>query len=63
MVGQGPVAKHSEEHLASTDRGIVMLRRLLVQQLEAVREGKDPAGVFFDPETPPVKFSAGNWME
>ena len=63
MVSQGPVAKHSEEHLATTDRGLVMLRRLLQKQLDAVREGRDPAGVFFDPATPPVKFSAGNWME
>jgi nitrite reductase/ring-hydroxylating ferredoxin subunit len=63
MTGQGRVAKHSEEHLATTDRGIVMLRRLLQQQLEAVKSGRDPAGVFFDPATPPVKFSAGNWME
>ena len=63
MVSQGPIAKHSEEHLATTDRGLVMLRRLLQKQLDAVKEGRDPAGVFFDPATPPVKFSAGNWME
>lgn len=63
MVSQGAVAKHSEEHLATSDRGLVMLRRLLLKQLEAVKEGRNPAGVFFDPETPPVRFSAGNWME
>lgn len=63
MVSQGEVAKHSEEHLATSDRGIVMLRRLLMKQLEAVKEGRDPAGVSFDPATPPVRFSAGNWME
>jgi len=63
MVGQGTVAKHSEEHLASTDRGIVMLRRLLTKQLETLRKGQDPAGVSFDPDAPPVKFSAGNWIE
>jgi nitrite reductase/ring-hydroxylating ferredoxin subunit len=63
MVSQGPIAKHSEEHLATTDRGLVMLRRLLQKQLDALKEGRDPAGVFFDPATPPVKFSAGNWME
>jgi nitrite reductase/ring-hydroxylating ferredoxin subunit len=63
MVSQGPIAKHSEEHLATTDRGLVMLRRLLQRQLDAVQEGRDPAGVSFDPDTPPVKFSAGNWME
>lgn len=63
MVGQGAIAKHSEEHLAATDRGIVMLRRLLRKQLEAVKEGRDPAGVCFDPEAPPVRFSSGNWIE
>jgi hypothetical protein len=40
-----------------------MLRRLLRQQLDAVRDGRDPAGVSFDPAAPPVRFSAGNWME
>jgi phenylpropionate dioxygenase-like ring-hydroxylating dioxygenase large terminal subunit len=63
MVSQGPVARHSEEHLATSDRGLVMLRRLLRQQLDAVRDGRDPAGVSFDPAAPPVRFSAGNWME
>ena len=29
MVSQGAIARHSEEHLATSDRGIVMLRRLL----------------------------------
>lgn len=62
MVSQGVIARHSEEHLASSDRGIVMLRRLLLQQLEAVKEGRDPAGVSFDPATPPVQFSAGNFL-
>lgn len=63
MVSQGPNPKHSEEHLATTDRGLVMLRRLQQKQLDAVKEGGDPAGVFFDPSTPPVRISAGNWME
>ena len=63
MTGQGKVAKHSEEHLATTDRGIVMLRRLLQEQLEAVQEGRDPAGVSFDADATPVKFTAGNWLE
>jgi hypothetical protein len=63
MVSQGSIAKHSEEHLATSDRGIVMLRRLLQKQLEALKEGRDPAGVSFDPDAAPVKFSAGNWME
>lgn len=63
MVGQGVIPRHSEEHLATTDRGVVMLRRLLKNQLDAVKDGRDPAGVFFDPETPPVRFTAGNWID
>jgi phenylpropionate dioxygenase-like ring-hydroxylating dioxygenase large terminal subunit len=63
MVSQGAIAKHSEEHLATSDRGIVILRRQLQKQVEAVQQGRDPAGVSFDPATPPVKFTAGNWME
>ncbi|MBC5767381.1 aromatic ring-hydroxylating dioxygenase subunit alpha [Ramlibacter albus] len=63
MVSQGPIAHHSEEHLATSDRGVVMVRRLLQAQLEAVKEGRDPAGVSFDENTPPVKFSSGNWIE
>ena len=61
MVGQGVIAKHSEEHLVTSDKGIVMLRRLLQAQLQAVAEGRDPAGVSFDPQAPPVVFTAGNW--
>jgi nitrite reductase/ring-hydroxylating ferredoxin subunit len=63
MVSQGPIARHSEEHLATTDRGIVMLRRLLHKQLDAIKEGRDPAGVSFDPSAPPVFFSAGNFLD
>ena len=63
MVSQGPVARHSEEHLATTDRGIVMLRRFLQQQLDVVQQGGDPAGVSFDPAVPPVHFTAGNFLE
>ena len=63
MVSQGAIARHSEEHLATTDRGIVMLRRMLQKQLEVVAAGGDPAGVSFDPDAPPVKFTAGNFLE
>lgn len=63
MTSQGAIAKHSEEHLATTDRGIVMLRRFLQKQVEAVQQGGDPAGVSFDPSAPPVFFSAGNFLE
>ena len=62
QVSQGPIAHHSEEFLAGSDLGIVQLRRLLQKQLKAVADGNDPAGVSFDADAPPVKFSAGNFL-
>ncbi len=63
MVSQGPITRHSEEHLAGSDRGVVMLRRLLQRQLDVIAAGGDPQGVSFDADAPPVKFSAGNFLQ
>lgn len=63
MISQGKIAKHSEEHLATSDRGVVMLRRFMQKQLEIVAQGGDPAGVSFDPDAPLVYFDAGNYLE
>jgi hypothetical protein len=62
MIGQGPITLHSEEHLATSDQGVVMVRRLMQRQLDAIAAGKDPAGVSFDPNAGPVVFSAGNYI-
>jgi hypothetical protein len=44
---QGPITLHSEETLATTDRGVVMLRRLLRTMVDDVAAGRDPQGVCF----------------
>ena len=62
QVGQGPITLHSDEHLATSDQGVVMLRRLLQRQLDTVAAGGDPVGVSFDPAAPPVAFEAGNYI-
>ena len=62
QVGQGPITLHSEEHLASSDRGVAMVRRQLKRQLEALAEGRDPAGVSFDESAPPIVLEAGNFL-
>ena len=62
QVGQGPITLHSDEHLATSDQGVVMLRRFLQRQLEAITAGGDPVGVSFDPDTAPVVFEAGNYI-
>jgi hypothetical protein len=53
---------HSEERLAASDRGVVMFRRLLRQQIEAVQAGRDPLGVAFDTACATVQVEAGNFM-
>jgi hypothetical protein len=43
LVSQGAVANRKNEHLSTTDRGIVMFRRMLGRAIEAVRIGETPA--------------------
>ena len=46
---QGPVFDRSAEHLGATDRGIVMFRRLLEQQIAIVERGGEPMALMRDP--------------
>ncbi len=62
QVGQGPMTIHSEEHFGQSDRGVLMIRRMLSDQLEALAAGRDPVGVSFDAAAPPVTFEAGNYI-
>jgi phenylpropionate dioxygenase-like ring-hydroxylating dioxygenase large terminal subunit len=62
QTGQGSITLHSDEHLATTDQGVVMLRRFLLKQADIVAQGGDPAGVSFDASAPPIKSEAGNFL-
>jgi 5,5'-dehydrodivanillate O-demethylase len=48
-VGQGDVTDRTTEHLASSDRGILLYRKLLLENIEKVERGEDPMGVIRDP--------------
>ncbi|MEM7019237.1 MAG: Rieske 2Fe-2S domain-containing protein [Pseudomonadota bacterium] len=61
QVSQGEVTLHSEEHLATSDRGLVMFRRQFKQLVEDVANGDDAIGVVFD-GNPEVKVRAGNFL-
>jgi hypothetical protein len=39
---QGPITQHSDQTLATSDKGIVMLRRQLRQMVDDVEAGRDP---------------------
>ena len=58
QTGQGEITFHSEEHLATSDKGIAFLRRFMEKQLSLVAAGGDPAGV----RDEYVRFDAGNYL-
>ncbi len=43
---QGEIPERKLEHLGTSDRGVIMLRRLWHKAMEDVANGKDPKGVF-----------------
>jgi 5,5'-dehydrodivanillate O-demethylase oxygenase subunit len=45
----GPIADRGAEHLGTSDRGVIMFRELLSDQIQAVAEGRDPLGTIRDP--------------
>ena len=47
--GQRAIAVHALENLAHSDTGVVMLRRLLREQIKAVADGHDPINTVRDP--------------
>jgi len=49
-VTQGPIADRTRETLGTSDRGIALYRRLLLEQLAKVEKGEDPMGVIRDPK-------------
>ena len=46
---QGTIYDRSTEHLGATDKGVILLRRLYRESIEAVQSGRDPLGVVRDP--------------
>jgi 5,5'-dehydrodivanillate O-demethylase oxygenase subunit len=45
---QGAIADRTTERLATTDRGLILFRKLLQEQIEKVERGEDPMGVVRD---------------
>ena len=47
---QGPIADRTRERLATSDRGIVMLREMVKREIGRVQQGQDPKGIIRDPD-------------
>ena len=46
---QGPIADRSTEALSRSDKGIILYRHLLEEQVGIIESGRDPMNVFRDP--------------
>ncbi|HZT06194.1 MAG TPA: Rieske 2Fe-2S domain-containing protein [Chloroflexota bacterium] len=47
---QGTVSDRTEWHLATSDRGVALFERMLLREMDRVRDGHDPVGVTRDPD-------------
>ena len=45
-VTQGQIAQRDKEKLGASDRGVILFRHMLQEQMERVREGEDPMNTF-----------------
>jgi 5,5'-dehydrodivanillate O-demethylase oxygenase subunit len=48
-VTQGEIANRTAERLGASDKGVILLRRVLQEQLEKIERGEDPMAVVRDP--------------
>src|SRR5207247_7961479 len=48
-MSQGPVTPRWTEHLGESDKGLILYRRLLREQMQIVDRGGDPMNTFRDP--------------
>jgi 5,5'-dehydrodivanillate O-demethylase len=51
---QGAIPDRSVERLATSDRGVLLFRSLLRENIEKVQRGEDPMGVIRDPNPPMI---------
>jgi 5,5'-dehydrodivanillate O-demethylase len=47
-VGQGAISDRTQEHLASSDKGVILYRKMLLEQMERVEHGEEPMAVIRD---------------
>ena len=45
QVGQRLIARHVLEHLATTDRGVIQMRKMMREGIRTVARGEDPKGL------------------
>nr|ART90050.1 alpha-ketoglutarate-dependent taurine dioxygenase [uncultured bacterium] len=51
QASQGVIQPREHEHLGTSDRGVILLRKILKEAIDAVARGDDPRGVVRDDQT------------
>ncbi len=49
-VGQGRISDRTREHLATSDKGVILYHQMLVEQMDRVERGEEPMAVIRDRE-------------
>jgi phenylpropionate dioxygenase-like ring-hydroxylating dioxygenase large terminal subunit len=52
---QGPIYDRTQEHLGTTDRPVIAMRKMMLEAIEDVRAGRDPILVNRDPNNHPFE--------
>jgi 5,5'-dehydrodivanillate O-demethylase len=48
-ITQGGISERTTERLGTSDKGVILLRSVLLDEIEKVERGEDPMGVIRDP--------------
>jgi len=48
-IAQGPISDRTREHLATSDKGVILYHNLLLEEIAKVERGEDPLAVIRDP--------------
>jgi 5,5'-dehydrodivanillate O-demethylase len=61
-IAQGAITDRTTEHLTTSDKGILLFRKLLHENIEKVQRGEDPIGIVRDAEknTPMIAIRRGS---
>jgi len=54
---QGVIVDRSKEHLVATDAGILLMRRMMQEGIEAIEQGEDPPCIIRDPAKQNVEYN------
>ena len=49
-IGQGPISDRTQEHLVTSDKGVILYHNLILENITKVERGEDPMGLVRDPD-------------